>query len=530
MNDDNTFQRDHDLWQQCRDLLVQSKHKDGEAQRALLHAADLEAEIEDPRLRAEAALLRGRRALAVGCVDDAVDALSRSEGDFIAAGVSRKIGDCCARLALAYDTKQRYPEAISALERARDAFQRSRASVIELIETTESLALQRLRDGGASVAIDELDAALTNLDSALDGLDSDDEADRTRAPSLVRLNLALARAHAAGGDYQRAEQIIRRLAADGDAGLQAQIHETRGYVHASAGRFGRAVPCYAAAESGYAELVAVAEVAATDGRPSLAGEEELSRLQIGLASCSMALGAALGADRNHVDAIGRYQAALAILEQRPSAATKVIECRLNIGSEALADARYEQAAEHLYRVDEILSESTGLDSLRAGCATNIGRLLDHDGDHGAAIGRHREARSLFLSAGMREWAARAGLNLAVSLTHATAAGADLPHGSSPIDELLPALLYLDHMRFQFPTVAARAAWRRTVAGGYQLAFDLADGNPQLVAELIENAVNSGVHSSKPVVAGDDSNSVLQREWGSPGDTPPRSSDHGIGDG
>lgn len=535
MNDDSTFRPSHDLWLQCRELLGQGERADRSAQHALLlRAADLEAAIQDPRLRAEAALLRGRRALTVGCIDDAVEALTRSEVDFIVAdGVPRKIGDCCTQLALAYDAKQRYPEAISALKRARDAFQRSRASVMELVEATESLALQRLRVGGADVAVGELNAALAGLNSALDGLDSDDEADRVRTPAIVRLSLALARAYAAGGDYQHSELIIERVAADGDTRLQARIDETRGFVHASAGRFEQAVTCYAAAEFGYEELVNRAERALPSGRrPSPSQEEELSRLQISLATCSMAFGAVLGAGGNHLEAIRRYEAALTLLERWPSAATKVIECRLNIGTEALAHGKYEQAGEHLHRVDEQLSESTGLDQLRAGCATNIGRLHDHDGEYGSAIARHQEARRLFLAAGMREWAARAGLNLSVSLTHSAAADPDpgTGTGTAPIDELLPALLYLDHMRFQFPTAAARAAWRHTVAGGYQLAFDLADGNPHLVAELVENAINSGVHSSTPVVAVDGSDSAWRHEWGLPGEASTRSSDHSFGGG
>ncbi len=127
---------------------------------------------------------------------------------------------------------------------------------------------------------------------------------------------------------------------------------------------------------------------------------------------------------------------------------------------------------------------------QAGCLLNLGHVHRLRGDGGLAVELYERAQQAFLDAGAPEWRARAGLALA-----ALRAESGVEDLQAALDEAVPAILYLDARRFSLPTAAARAAYARLLVEALDLAFGLAcrQGDARLVADLIETALNSGVH-------------------------------------
>ncbi|PCK21647.1 tetratricopeptide repeat protein, partial [Rhodococcus qingshengii] len=68
--------------------------------------------------------------------------------------------------------------------------------------------------------------------------------------------------------------------------------------------------------------------------------------------------------------------------------------------------------------------------------------------------------------------------------------------------LVPATVFLEGMRFQFTAAADRVAWARRIERSTRSLFEVATelGDEVLVADLIESAINAGVHT---IASGDD---------------------------
>lgn len=189
----------------------------------------------------------------------------------------------------------------------------------------------------------------------------------------------------------------------------------------------------------------------------------------------------------------------------PNAEDRLAACRINLAVELLhleavglspdgeddADVLAEAATE-LERALDFFDTRSPNAELNAGCHLNLGRARDRQGRHADAVDEIAIAQKKFEQLGSGLLHARSAI--ASALTHA--GWAESPLGRDEVlDLLLPALLYLDQRRFQFSTVRARSGWKQMVAQSNRRAFELAADNPKLLAQLIENTINSGVHTS-----------------------------------
>lgn len=487
--DPSTLQNDYSLSRRCNQLLDadEADHLSDivERRRRLRDIAAIEAEIDSARIRGEVAIKRGTRALAAGLLDDAVAALSTALGAFgeEPGKYPRRLGDCWILLTHAYEM-QRWPTAAAAAMRnARNVLRGwdDQEAYTRQLEVATKLARLLTRNGDAVTA-------LTTLDAAAD-LEYEDFG---AATDHAQLMAALVRAEAlvANGEFQRARHTVDAITEPADARGLADLADARGFICASAGQSAEARAHYRTAVDRYRMVVA---------------EDDDTAVAESYATCTMNLAAALGDEGNHTEAVESYHAALAMFDALAFDVVRKVECRLNMAAQALSAGDDETAARQLSAVAESLSGNVEFMDLRAGLATNRGIEASHRGDHVRAADHHGEAHRMFLHCSSTAWAARAAINRAASTIRARP-------DADPVavaDELIPALLYLDHMRFQFPTPAARQAWREPVARAYALAFELAADNPQLVAELIENIINGGAHSAIPVVAVEDSGPVFR---------------------
>ena len=77
-----------------------------------------------------------------------------------------------------------------------------------------------------------------------------------------------------------------------------------------------------------------------------------------------------------------------------------------------------------------------------------------------------------------------------------ASGYDRAHLELAVDAAVPALLFIDRQRAQFPTASARQFWRSTFMRSLSAVFDWAYrlDDAELLTELIEVTINAGVHT------------------------------------
>jgi len=142
----------------------------------------------------------------------------------------------------------------------------------------------------------------------------------------------------------------------------------------------------------------------------------------------------------------------------------------------------------------------GMERMHATCNQNLGALYLDAKHVSDAEDAFKTARSEFLELGLIEHVARCDLSL--GLAHQERAFVDELMSSrrqimlDALELLIPALLLLDSVRLTLPNSPARSAWMSSILCGTRAAFDLAGqlGNNQLVAELVEVAINTGVHS------------------------------------
>ncbi|MGW4368168.1 tetratricopeptide repeat protein [Nocardia takedensis] len=122
---------------------------------------------------------------------------------------------------------------------------------------------------------------------------------------------------------------------------------------------------------------------------------------------------------------------------------------------------------------------------------NLAHLCSRLGNHASAAAHIRSARAIAAEFGLTAEVARCDFGAAE--LRRVGNGADL---YAMLDLAVPAVLFLDAQRLQFPHAADRVAWRSGTLGEYLATmFEWAHryGNGALMADLVEMTVNSGTH-------------------------------------
>ncbi len=164
---------------------------------------------------------------------------------------------------------------------------------------------------------------------------------------------------------------------------------------------------------------------------------------------------------------------------------KVAECAAALAATIASVGQTNEAVAH-YRSALDTFERLGLDDEAADCLYNLARLTA-PADAARYASRARE-----LYRGLGQVIDVARTDLAAADIFATGAKSL----SAAVDIAIPAMLYVDSQRFQFPTARARIHWSATVEREMAVVFGWAHriGDHRLVAELVEVDINFGMPS------------------------------------
>jgi hypothetical protein len=159
-----------------------------------------------------------------------------------------------------------------------------------------------------------------------------------------------------------------------------------------------------------------------------------------------------------------------------------------------------EASEAAYLNSRKTFACLGMERMHATCNQNLGALYLDAKRLTHAEDAFKTARSEFLKLGLIEHVARSDLSLGLAHQERAFIEELVPSRrrimADALELLIPALLLLDSVRLTLPNSPARSAWISSVLYGTRAAFDLAAqlGDNQLVAQLVEVAINTGVHS------------------------------------
>ncbi|GGN66221.1 tetratricopeptide repeat protein [Nocardia rhizosphaerihabitans] len=180
--------------------------------------------------------------------------------------------------------------------------------------------------------------------------------------------------------------------------------------------------------------------------------------------------------------------------------TGVAECDVSLGNIHSARQHHTLAIDaHRSALDafERLGDELGV----AACAHNLGTLYSQLLKFAEATDYFRRARAVYLEHGLQNSIASVDLALAsIEFRRCQLEGlVDYQRYiklAAVLEDSLPALIFLDAQRFQFPKAATRHAWTRTVRSYLVDAFACAAqlGTATILADLVETVLNSGVHS------------------------------------
>jgi tetratricopeptide (TPR) repeat protein len=193
---------------------------------------------------------------------------------------------------------------------------------------------------------------------------------------------------------------------------------------------------------------------------------------------------------------------------------QVAECTHNLANIYLRAGRHELAAEQYQQAREIFTELR-LDEAAASCSRNMGNAFEKLGRFGDAELAYVAARRTYRRLGLHQQVAECDIAAAqVQWNHSKAdngASADVPKVAAQVlRSAIPAVMFLDAQRFQFAKTSARLAWadkiKPQVAGVFWWAAQ--SGDLSLIAELVESAINAGVHSA----GGAAQNAADQESW------------------
>ncbi|WP_433653889.1 tetratricopeptide repeat protein [Nocardia sp. CA-128927] len=288
----------------------------------------------------------------------------------------------------------------------------------------------------------------------------------------------------------------------------AVCYEQSGMAHFSMGRHAVAETMLSAARDGFAHTGVVRQMAGAD-------------MHLGLVYCET--GRFDDAERSYERARGFF------VELGFDADMALAEA--NLGGLYLKRDDYD-AAVRAYRSAEETLRKIGLDHRAAVCRQNLAAATTLRGDYAGGAALLESARAYFESdpSFRRELAAcyrntavtesvlghydsaltnlgrSRGIELEFGITIEVAkcdfwaatlavAASDFQELRYALDLALPAMIFIDAQRFQFPQAASRIAWTELNARIQSQLFDWARqlGDASLMADLVEVAINSGTH-------------------------------------
>ncbi|WP_067855768.1 tetratricopeptide repeat protein [Nocardia shimofusensis] len=192
----------------------------------------------------------------------------------------------------------------------------------------------------------------------------------------------------------------------------------------------------------------------------------------------------------HRDAEQMYTAAEATLAAAGQPIRAAV-CRQNRGGTRVLLGELDAAIADLEAARAIFEPHAAYRRNTAVCDLNIGLAHSARGDHDRALLHIGRAR-----------ATNARMNLVLETARCDFLAATVRVARDPadlrtaLDLALPALLFIDHQRLQFVHARTRSAWAARSALFRSTIFDWTArlGDPVLMAELVEVAVNSGTHT------------------------------------
>ncbi|MFI6165478.1 tetratricopeptide repeat protein [Nocardia sp. NPDC051052] len=331
--------------------------------------------------------------------------------------------------------------------------------------------------------------------------------------NIGKIQLTTGRYRQAECAYVLAWELYRRTSW---AAAGADCSHGLGVAYAGMGRYSLAEAAFEAARAAFDQLgrrqhaansmQGLGNVFEATGRYALAEQAHRSARAVfaelgsvaGVAECDLNLGVVY-------ESMTRYRAAeLAYRRARSEFATldraeAVAECDQNLGIVYEIAQRYDMAGLAHRRARRVFVE-LGLSERAADCALNLGVVHRSSTDYRRAERDFAHARAVYVELELPEKVAWCDINRGLSA--ALAARSSAP-GSPEWREglraglslVVPAVLFLDAGRFQFARAQARQAWARVLGIRWSALFEWAAelGDCELVADLVEAAINSGVH-------------------------------------
>jgi hypothetical protein len=236
-----------------------------------------------------------------------------------------------------------------------------------------------------------------------------------------------------------------------------------GTVHASTGRYAEAIDAFLRARATYA------------------AEDQ----QLDVAACDCSLGAAYGSAARYGDAQQALEDARAIYVALGDS-LGTAHCDSFLGSVFLLTDRFMEA------IDAIRAAGAAYEALQnplavASCDSSLARAHWVAGRYPQALGALASARATYA-------AYRRPLDVATCDLQLGEVAHEQGSLAEALAALVPAVLFLDAQRIQFPTGAQRRVWaEENVASGFREALEIAAelGDPKLVAELVEASKSVG---------------------------------------
>ncbi|MFT3660686.1 MAG: hypothetical protein QM809_04635 [Gordonia sp. (in: high G+C Gram-positive bacteria)] len=246
------------------------------------------------------------------------------------------------------------------------------------------------------------------------------------------------------------------------------------------------------------------------------------------ALCEESLGALYADGGEYEKARPAYEGALASY-QRIGHELRILEAQAGLGWVLIGCGEQERGAGVLKATRQRFTELRRADRAAA-CDYNLANFY-------ALTGRFEEADAAFAAAvrglsgaGMHHQIANLQWNRVPRLVRESEERPDrapaLRHAA--LDTAISALIATDYERFQFTDVTRRVQWMRHLAHRMRKTFTYAHrhGSPQLVADLIESALNAGVYVVEAELDDDHAEPVPMDRGPAPRPGPPGSGDGG----